>query len=517
MSILEIEISGAADDYRVTARSAAGETRAVPVRFPFDELALERQLQGLQLALLRSSATVRRLTTVEERPVQEFGRRLFEFIFPPDVQAHLAASRQQAAQQEGPLRVQLRVGPPELAALPWEFLYDPTRDDYLCLTTPLVRYLDVLEPRRPLTVKPPLRILAMVAHPDELEALDVEHERRRLTEALADLEGSGRVHLGWVRGQTWWHLQKEFDQGEWHVFHFIGHGSLDSVTGEGVVAFAGDDGGVHRVGASDLALLLAEEQSLRLVVLNSCDTARATATDRFSSTASTIMRRGIPAIVAMQYEISDPAAISFARGFYDAIAAQQPVDQAVTRARRAIRISRRSTLEWATPVLYLRSPTGMLFDLTEVSDSLARHPAADPTISIASVDAASTQLPPENADRDADPTLIRPQLSSAFEVRQQGDTFPPSRHSPAVPEHARSSHEYHEPTDHAGSPSGSKEQSGSGSSPITGSRTSTARTIAQILWVALLWVSVILFGAMFLTAILMIATGNYNPLSGSIS
>lgn len=80
----------------------------------------------------------------------------------------------------------------------------------------------------------------------------------------------------------------------------------------------GEDGGTHRLGAGDLALLLAEHRSLRLVVLNSCDTARASASDRFSSTASVLLRRGIPAVVAMQYEISDEAAITFARGFYTA-------------------------------------------------------------------------------------------------------------------------------------------------------------------------------------------------------
>jgi len=78
------------------------------------------------------------------------------------------------------------------------------------------------------------------------------------------------------------------------------------------------------------------------------------------------MRRGIPAVVAMQYEISDEAAVTFAKGFYTAIAAQHPVEQAVTRARRAVKVARRNTLEWATPVLYLRSPQGAVFDLTDV-------------------------------------------------------------------------------------------------------------------------------------------------------
>lgn len=37
------------------------------------------------------------------------------------------------------LRLVLRVRPPELIRLPWEFLFDPGRQDYLSLTVPLVR------------------------------------------------------------------------------------------------------------------------------------------------------------------------------------------------------------------------------------------------------------------------------------------------------------------------------------------------------------------------------------------
>ena len=218
------------------------------------------------------------------------------------------------------MQVRLRIGSPELAALPWEFLYDPGRDDYLCLSTSLVRYLEVLEPRRPLAVTPPLRVLGMVARPSELGTLNVDHEKRRLQEALAGLERAGGVELSWVAGQTWWDLQSALDQGIWHIFHFIGHGGFDQHSGEGILALTGEDGGVYRLAASDLGLLLGEHHSLRLVVLNSCESARSSASDVFSSTAAVLMRRGIPAVVAMQYDISDEAAIAFARGLYTAIA-----------------------------------------------------------------------------------------------------------------------------------------------------------------------------------------------------
>jgi CHAT domain/WD domain, G-beta repeat len=402
----EVEIATAGDGYRVCAQSAAGESGSVTVSFPFDDLTLDRQLQMLELALLRSSSTTRRLTSEQELPVQQFGRTLFEFVFPAEVRAQLIASRQQAAQEGDPLRVRLRVDPPELAALPWEFLYDPGRDDYLCLSTPLVRYVDVLEPRRPMTVTPPLRILAMVARPDELDPLDIDRERELLTEAVAGLQTRGRVQLRWVVGQTWWDLQAALDAGEWHVLHFIGHGAFDPTSGEGVLGLAAEGGGVHRLAASDLGLLLESHRSLRLVVLNSCDTARASAADRFSSTASVLMRRGVPAVVAMQYEITDTAAISFARGLYTALAVRLPVDEAVTRARRAIKLSRPNTLEWATPVLYLRAPTGALFDLAEPGDV---EPGDREPVDARSVDAQ----PAEARSVDAEPRRGPPDAGSA--------------------------------------------------------------------------------------------------------
>ena len=46
------------------------------------------------------------------------------------------------AQQQGKrLRVVLRLTAPELAALPWEMLFDPETETYLCRHEPLVRHV----------------------------------------------------------------------------------------------------------------------------------------------------------------------------------------------------------------------------------------------------------------------------------------------------------------------------------------------------------------------------------------
>jgi CHAT domain-containing protein len=323
---------------------------------------------------LRSGGTRRRLDTPEEQVAQEFGKALFEALLVGDVDAQYRVSLREAKRQNKGLRVKLHVRPPELSALPWEFLYDPERD-YLGLSTmtPLVRYLDLTQPVERLTVTPPLRILGMVASPQGLAQLDVKHEKRRVEEAIKRLRADGMVELNWLEGQTWRDLQRAMRRGQWHVFHFIGHGGFDPTTEEGAIALSDEAGRKHLLGARNLARLLDDHFPLRLAFLNSCEGARGNERDAFSSTAAALVRHGVPAVVAMQYEITDTAAVEFSRDFYEAVADGLPVDTAVAEARAAL--SMESALEWGTPVLYMRSSDGRIFDIQGVSpaDSARRY------------------------------------------------------------------------------------------------------------------------------------------------
>jgi CHAT domain/Bacterial regulatory proteins, luxR family len=303
----ELEIGlGAAGVYPVLARAPTGEV-ATTLQWSVTSAELDHQLAVIKDKVLVSSAVMRRAPTEEERPVRELGQRLFEALIADDVRALYVASRQRAREDGGVLRLVLRVRPPELARLPWEFLFDPSQQDYLGLTLPLVRYLQVLAPRQPLRVAAPLRILGMVARPGDQHALDAGEERQRLQTALTDLQRERQVELEWVAGQTYRDLEDALDDGPWHVFHFIGHGGYDRAADEGVLALADETGRTHPIGADDISRLLAEHHPLRLVVLNACDTGRGSALDTFSSTAAALIRREVPAVVAMQFEITDSA------------------------------------------------------------------------------------------------------------------------------------------------------------------------------------------------------------------
>jgi hypothetical protein len=371
---------GSAPGYEVSLRTPDGGEAAAPLRLPVTIRELEALAGGIPNAVIASSASVRRSISSDEQPVRRLGAMLFDALLAEGGGlGTFAACRSQVDRDGGQLRMVLQIRPPELERLPWEFLFDPREDEYVCLNTPLIRRPQVLLPARPLQVTAPLRILCMTARPVDQEALATADEERRLRDTLSDLEQSGRVELGWVNGQTWRDLRHAMRRGPWHVFHFIGHGGFDSVAQQGTLALADEGGGsTYHLGADDLAMLLRGHPSLRLVLLNACDTGRASALDPFSSVAGALIRRGIPAVLAMQFAITDRAALEFGRTFYESLADRYPVDACVTQARQAIRLALPGSLEWGTPVLYMRSADGDLFDLTDSPvGSHADRPAAE--------------------------------------------------------------------------------------------------------------------------------------------
>ena len=357
-------------NYGVVVRSDAGEVREVTT-FPFTAGELEKQLLKLENAILRSTDSHRAAQPGYDEAALSFGRALFDFLMPGEARSLYHECLREATHRHRGVRLKLSVHTPRLAALPWEFLYDPRKRDYLCLNphTPLVRYTELPQTVPPLEIEMPLRILGLVADPVDMPTrLDVESEQRRVSEAVRSLEERGQVELVWMEGHTWRDLQRVMRSatGSWHILHFIGHGGFDEMRNEGFIVLNNDDGTAHRLYASQLARLLARQRSsLRMVLLNACDGARAGVNDMLSSTAATLINSGIPAVLAMQYEITNDGAVEFANAFYEALADNLPVDAAVAEARNAINLSNARSLEWGVPVLHMRASDGRLFALHE--------------------------------------------------------------------------------------------------------------------------------------------------------
>jgi CHAT domain/NACHT domain len=396
---------GAGGSYAVAVVTApAGETTA-PMRLAFDNQEIKRCLQAVTDA---RGAGVRTRKGIEPRrdlsatqqtnasprdTVRAFGTNLFEALLPSEVRSCYRNSLNLARGQGKGLRIRLRIDAPELAVLPWEYTYDNLEREYICLAreTPVIRYLELARPTQPLTIRPPLRILGMVASPTDLPQLDIGREKQQMAEAIQHLVDAGQVSLTWIEGPGWRDMQKAMRGGPWHVFHFIGHGDFEATQQEGQIALVDEEGQTKLLSATQLGRLLASHASLRLVVLNSCDGALASEMDLFSSTGAVLTGRGIPAVVSMQDAITDRSALEFSRSFYEVIAEGLPVDAAVTEARIAISMAMNDTLEWGTPVLHMRADNGCLFDINAAG---AIFPETDkkvvPELPVAKPDWAST-------------------------------------------------------------------------------------------------------------------------------
>jgi tetratricopeptide (TPR) repeat protein len=85
----------------------------------------------------------------------------------------------------------------------------------------------------------------------------------------------------------------------------------------------------------------------------------------WTSVAPALVSAGVPAVIAMQYEVLDDMAIVFSRAFYAALLAGWTVDEAVSSGRRAILSqSDEDGVDWGVVTLYMRSTDGILFQST---------------------------------------------------------------------------------------------------------------------------------------------------------
>lgn len=369
----DLLITRAGERYKAIVTDAPAGEESVLFDPPFAADALPR-LEGLARGVTRGSArSAARAIGVADDPgpaadLAEVGSRLFAAVFAGPVGSLLAASQASVAAEDAGLRLRLRVeaDAAELALLPWETLYDPAQGHFVGLgeASPVLRYLALPRSRSALPVKPPLRVLAVLASPAGLHPLDVEREWQTIQEALADLVADGKFVLERLASPTLDALQRRLLGEPVHILHFIGHGVFDEASQAGSLAFADARGRPHLVRGDDLAKLLRNHPGLRLTYLNACQGALASGGSVFTGVAQSLVREGVPAAVAMQAEISDPGAIELARTFYSALAAGRPVDAALTQARVALSAS--GSGEWAIPVLFSRSPDNRLFDIRQV-------------------------------------------------------------------------------------------------------------------------------------------------------
>ena len=392
----------------------------------------EDQLELFILKLGRSRGGKRKIESPENEAARTFGASLFGAVMAGPVGEAYRASL--LTQPE--LRVTVSLGAaPSLMTVPWEFMFDTS--DFIATSpdTPVVRTLDVAQPPLPLKVELPLRILVVSCQPTDTEAINAGLERANLEPALKPLADRNAVVVDWLEHATLSALNEKLYSGEYHVLHFIGHGGFVKGMGEGALVFEDDHGMTDVVGADRFAAIVRARSSIRLVVLNSCEGARGSVDDPFSGVAASLIERRLPAVIGMQFEISDAAAIRFAKYFYAVLAEGQPVDRAVTEARLAM-FAGREDVEWGTPVLFMRAADGHLFAIPNavpIPRDILKEPEPVPVLPQPGIDPTIGPDPEPKPNTEPEPTAkIEPEPPPKIEPEPPPEIEPEIDPPPSV-------------------------------------------------------------------------------------
>ncbi len=345
---LDVRLSGTGQphEYRAEAPGAA-----TTFTYRDDLLSVRQRLQALEAgATLGGGPEVR-------AEVETFGRDLYGRLFSGDLGAHWADLRAAAGGQ--PVRLRLRVADdaPVLQALPWEFLHDGAGFLVAGRQVFLTRgAADLPDLPAPAAESGPLNVLCIVSHPLNLpdEArFEPDEELAVIYEALDAPLRRGQIDLDVVDETSVTEMQRVLVARDYHVVHFIGHGNFDESHG-GYLVIEDESGDATPLPGDRFAALVGGRQ-VRLVLLSACRAAKASPRAAYLSVAGALLRRGLPAAVAMQYSIRNDSARTFYRTVYQALAANRPLDQAVAEGQQALYLDGGDRqLDWATPVLFTR-------------------------------------------------------------------------------------------------------------------------------------------------------------------
>ena len=388
---------------------------------------LEKDAQMIVVQQLEiEQALARGVTTEADAKLKDVGQKLFNWVFSGRVLQSFKDRHSQARENSEGLRIRLSIDPgsSNLGLYPFEIMFcaDLPFKDHLALYggVTIVRSLAGIERfRHPAPIVPPLRILVVGASPRTLPPLNVKREIQNLKSEL-NLPG---IKVESLEDCSIERLSNSAAFEKAHVLHFIGHGEFDRHTNEGKIFLVDRNGQEEPLTGEELRRLLSKVPSIRLVTLNTCLGNASEGAELFSSVATSVFSIEIPAaVVAMQFRITDLAALEFSRCFYSQLALGRPVDDAITSARAHVRRKIRGSPEWATPVLYLGTTDGDFLGLRLSFDQLFSHSVSQLREGNWDI-ARSTALLAQEQHPDIDVALTRNVIELAEQCEQFSETY----------------------------------------------------------------------------------------------
>ncbi len=313
-----------------------------------------------------------------EAKLEDWGRALLDSVIADREAGKLWQQFVDAADPDK--LVTLDATDPRVLRLPWELLADEHGHLFARGISLRRRLQETTTPSMPpRQFALPVRILVVVARPDDAGYIDARSETRPLMAALDQL--GDQVVAEFLYPPTLPALRKRLNDKRAppvHVVHFDGHGVYDNSLGLGYLLFETEEHGSALVDANQLGNLLSN-CGVPLMVLNACQSATQQETNPYASIAARLIRAGIGSVLAMNYSVLVAAARLFVGAFYGALANGDSVGRAIDEARGALMADpRRHTItrteadgslteitvrlyDWFLPALYQQSADPVVF------------------------------------------------------------------------------------------------------------------------------------------------------------
>ncbi len=323
---------------------------------------------------------VRQLDVSDKNPqgrldrLQKFGRDLYTRVFTDD----LEKIWQEHKEHCDFLSLCLRLAPEvnDLAALPWETLHDG--EEYIAAgaKTGLSRLPLDIELQDDLPALPiPLKMLAFISSPLDLkenERLIIEQEQEILLKAANGPSGLGRLSIDFEDEAKLPILEKALEE-NYQIFHYSGHG-ISPENGGGLL-LEDMEGKKKPVSVNEILQSLQKgAKDIRLAIISGCQTARTSHIEGFRDLARGLLNHKIPAIMAMQFSITDRGGSLFADALYPRLIEGQALEMAVSASRRLLLQHDEAHIKGDAfaPVLFLANSEPLKITLSEKRETISQ-------------------------------------------------------------------------------------------------------------------------------------------------
>ena len=309
-----------------------------------------------------------------------FGTSLYKKLFEGEIIELFTECFSTLKEEEG-VRITLKFDLEEktseyLFSLPWELL-KKEKFYNLSTKTPIVRHVEVTS-RSPNSLEfgDTIRVLILAANPEGTDQLNLDVEIDNMLKTLVSktADSSKKFTYKLISNAQKKDLKNYLkDEKVFDIIHFLGHGIYDADRNEGALIFEDENKQPDLCYTGNIENWAADNDVLKLFFLNACETALTGKSgdalkeddephEPYSGVAPTLVKAGVPAVLAMQRPITDRAAITFSKFFYEKLVefhtgdAELSLEACVTEARNEVQDQNTEPPEWATPVLFLRTP-----------------------------------------------------------------------------------------------------------------------------------------------------------------